>query len=48
MHLHVINVVVLMKFLLNETDHYHIWIPSHSNYLLDMINDILNVLALHV
>ena len=38
MHLHAGYVKQLMKFLLNETDHYYI-ATSHSNYLLDMINE---------
>lgn len=38
MHLHAGYVKQLMKFLLNETDHYYM-ATSHSNYLLDMINE---------
>jgi len=38
MHLHAGYVKQLMKFLLNETDHYYM-VTSHSNYLLDMINE---------
>lgn len=38
MHLHAGYVKQVMKFLLNETDHYYI-ATSHSNYLLDMINE---------
>ena len=38
MHLHSGYVKQVMKFLLNETDHYYI-ATSHSNYLLDMINE---------
>ncbi|MGP4974022.1 ATP-dependent nuclease [Psychrobacter alimentarius] len=38
MHLHAGYVKQLMKFLLNETDHYYV-ATTHSNYLLDMINE---------
>ncbi|MFK3990721.1 ATP-dependent nuclease [Psychrobacter sp. NPDC064578] len=38
MHLHAGYVKQLMKFLLNETEHYYM-MTSHSNYLLDMINE---------
>ena len=38
MHLHSGYVKQLMKFLLNETTHYYM-ATSHSNYLLDMINE---------
>ena len=38
MHLHAGYVKQVMKFLLNETDHYYM-ATSHSNYLLDMINE---------
>ena len=38
MHLHAGYVKQLMKFLLNETNHYYM-ATSHSNYLLDMINE---------
>lgn len=38
MHLHAGYVKQLMKFLLNETDHYYM-ATTHSNYLLDMINE---------
>lgn len=38
MYLHAGYVKQLMKFLLNETDHYYM-ATSHSNYLLDMINE---------
>ena len=38
MHLHAGYVKQIMKFLLNETDHYYM-ATSHSNYLLDMINE---------
>lgn len=38
MHLHAGYVKQLMKFLLNETDHYYM-ATSHSNYVLDMINE---------
>lgn len=38
MHLHAGYVKQLMKFLLNETDHYYM-ATSHSNYLLNMINE---------
>ncbi len=38
MHLHAGYVKQVMKFLLDETDHYYM-ATSHSNYLLDMINE---------
>jgi len=38
MHLHAGYVKQIMKFLLNETNHYYM-ATSHSNYLLDMINE---------
>ena len=38
MHLHAGYVKQLIKFLLNETNHYYM-ATSHSNYLLDMINE---------
>lgn len=38
MHLHAGFVKQLVKFLLNETEHYYM-MTSHSNYLLDMINE---------
>lgn len=38
MHLHAGYVKQLMKFLLDETDHYYM-ATTHSNYLLDMINE---------
>lgn len=38
MHLHAGYVKQLVKFLLEETEHYYM-MTSHSNYLLDMINE---------